>query len=709
MGKLNFFLHPRSIAVIGASAVDGKVGNAVLKNIIGSEYKGKIYPINPKPGTIMGLESYPSVSAVDGDIDVAVICIPARAVVGAAEECGKKGVKGVIIVAAGFKEVGGEGIELERQLVDVCKKYNVRCVGPNVLGNITTAANMSFSARTPMKGKVAMLSQSGAMMTAVLDWADTQKIGFSHFISLGNKCDVDEVDFVEEISEDPDTSILILYLESVTNGDKFFNIVSKATKRKPVVILKSGISPAGKVAASSHTGALAGDDIAFDIAFKRCGVIRAKTMKELFDLSNLFDKVSIPRGDRFAILTNAGGPGIIATDAFEQYNVEFSHFTETTIKTLKESLPPEASIKNPVDIVGDARPKRFEMALDAIFQESTDICAGALVLVTPQSTTDPTAVADVLVGIHKKYPDRLMLTTFIGGDTMQIPRRIVESHNIPSYSFPEPAIHSLRSLIDYKHYLDEENSDNENLAPLFEVDDQRIDEIIKKAQSEKRQMLLPFEISEICSMYGIKCPLSRLASNKEEIAKIIEEIGLPVAMKIASPEIQHKMDCGGIQLNIQSVEEAEIAFTKIVDNAKERGPKNARIFGVEIQQMINSNENVKKTEVIIGMSTDPQWGPMLMVGAGGIYANYMKDVSFELAARYTKTIALKQLEMTKVFKILKGVRGEIPSDIDSLLDTMLKVAQFVRDHRSVREMDINPVWVFAQGEGALSLDIKVLV
>ena len=298
-------------------------------------------------------------------------------------------------------------------------------------------------------------------MTAVLDWADTQKIGFSHFISLGNKCDVDEVDFVEEISEDPDTSILILYLESVTNGDKFFNIVSKATKRKPVVILKSGISPAGKVAASSHTGALAGDDIAFDIAFKRCGVIRAKTMKELFDLSNLFDKVSIPRGDRFAILTNAGGPGIIATDAFEQYNVEFSHFTETTIKTLKESLPPEASIKNPVDIVGDARPKRFEMALDAIFQESTDICAGALVLVTPQSTTDPTAVADVLVGIHKKYPDRLMLTTFIGGDTMQIPRRIVESHNIPSYSFPEPAIHSLRSLIDYKHYLDEENSDNE--------------------------------------------------------------------------------------------------------------------------------------------------------------------------------------------------------------------------------------------------------
>ncbi|OHT12303.1 Acetyl-CoA synthetase [Tritrichomonas foetus] len=552
------------------------------------------------------------------------------------------------------------------------------------------------------------------MMTAVLDWADTQKIGFSHFISLGNKCDVDEVDFVEEIADDPDTSILILYLESVSDGKKFFDVVSKATKKKPVVILKSGISPAGKEAASSHTGALAGDDIAFDIAFERCGVIRAKTMKELFDLSNLFDKVKLPLGEKFAILTNAGGPGIIATDTFEQFNIEFAKFTDETTEKLRATLPAEASVKNPVDIVGDARPKRFGEALSAIFQESSDICAGALVLVTPQSTTDPTAVADTLVAIHKQYPDRLMLTTFIGGETMQVPRRIVESHGIPAYSFPEPAIRSLRALIDYKRYIRESEQDpnHENVnnkVIRFEVDDKRIDEIIEKAKAENRRMLLPYETSEICSMYGLPVPASRLAETKESVSRICEEVGFPIIMKIASPEIQHKTDCGGVRPNINSVEEAEEAFTEILNNVAEKGPKGAKIAGVEIQKMVDSSKASKKTEIIVGMSKDPQWGPMLMVGAGGIYANYMKDVSFELAREYTKDLALKQLSATKVYQILEGVRGEKPSEINILLETMMKVAQLVRDHNNIDEMDMNPIWVFAEGEGVVALDVKIMV
>lgn len=739
MGKLDFYLHPQSIAVIGASSVEGKVGHAVLRNIINSQYKGKIYPINPKPGQILGIESYKSVKDVPGPIDVAVICIPARLVNKSAIECGEKGVKGIIVVAAGFREVGGEGIALENELVEICKKYNLRCVGPNVLGNITTSANMSFSAKSPRRGKVAMLSQSGAMMTAVLDWADTQKIGFSHFISIGNKCDVDEVDFIEEISDDPETAILILYLESVTNGDKFLKVVSKATRKKPIVILKSGISPAGKAAASSHTGALAGDDIAFDLAFERCGVIRAKTMKELFDLSNLFDKIEImPKGDNFAILTNAGGPGIIATDAFDKCGIKFAKFNEATTNRLRQYLPPEASVRNPVDVVGDARPQRFKQALEAIFEEmSPESCAGAVVLVTPQSTTDPTAVADVLVSVHEKFPDRLMLTTFIGGDTMTEPRQIVEEHGITSYQFPEPAIESLKSLIQYRHYLQScETCDSDNFVHhVVDVDDARIDEILNEAKSEGRKLLQPSETFEICKMYGLNCPRSVLVKAKEQVRAYCDDVGFPLVMKIVSPDIQHKSDIGGVRLNITTVEQAERAFDEIMQSAQDYGPRNARLYGVEMQQMhMNRTKSVgstddqlcssnsinyaisnsglppsKVTEMIIGMTKDQQWGPMLMVGAGGIYANYNKDVAFQLTNGYNQKLALDQLKKTRVYQILMGVRGEEQSDVDALISSMERVAQLANDHPGINEMDLNPLCVRSNGEGVAALDVKIML
>ena len=507
MGKLDFYLHPKSIAVIGASSVAGKVGYAVIRNIVKSKFTGNVYPINPRPGTIFDYVTYKSVLDVPGDIDVAVICIPASYVCGVAEECGKKGVKGIIIVAAGFKEVGGEGIEREKKLVEVCKKYNLRCIGPNVLGNITTTANMSFSMKTPMKGRVAMISQSGAMMTAVLDWADSQKIGFSHFISLGNKCDVDEIDFIEEIADDPETSLLILYLESVNDGEKFMRVVSKATKKKPVFILKSGVSAAGKAAASSHTGALAGDDMIFDLAFKKAGVIRVKTMQELFDCATIFNLDNLPQCDNFSILTNAGGPGIIATDSFEQYGIPLAKFTEKTLEKLRSILPSQASIKNPVDIVGDAPPKRFHDALTAIFEEDPKICAGSLVLVTPQSTTDPIAVANSLVDIHKNFPDRFLVVTFMGGETMAIPRKIMEENSIPCFSFPEPAVKAMREVLRHQKIMTRIN--NETLKK-FDIDNSEAELIIKKAQSEGRKMLTSDESNKLLDSYGIKTNISKL-------------------------------------------------------------------------------------------------------------------------------------------------------------------------------------------------------
>jgi acetyltransferase len=711
MGRLDFYLHPSAIAVIGASAVVGKVGYAVLHNIIESGFTGRIYPINPRPGAILGHDAFRSVLDVPGEIDIAVLCIPARLTIAAAEECGQKGVKGLIVVAAGFREIGGEGAVLEQQLKEVCARYSLRCIGPNALGNITTAANMSFSAKTPLKGKIAMLSQSGAMMTAVLDWADTQRIGFSHFISLGNKMDVDEVDFISEIADDAETSILILYLESVEDGEKFMEIVPAATRKKPVVILKSGTSAAGKVAASSHTGALAGDDIAFDLAFERSGVIRARTMKELFDFANLFDRIrdSPPLSSKFVIITNAGGPGIIATDAFEHNGIPFAAFTEETIANLQAILPPHGSAKNPVDIVGDAPPSRFRDALTTVFKASPEVCAGALVLVTPQSTTDPLGVASVLVEVHTAFPTRLIVATFMGGRTMEDPIRVCEASGIPCYQFPEPAAASLRQVIHYRQMIAEDARLESEPVIEFEVDHGRIAEILGRARGEGRLALDGLETSEILGMYGVNHPKTRLVTSPEE-ARAVEDF--PVAMKIASPDILHKSDCGGVRLDVASPEEAAEAFSEILENATARGPPGARIIGVEVQQMVAHRGATKVTEVIVGMNRDPHWGPLVMVGSGGIYANFVKDIAFELGRGYSRAAALAQLRKTKVHEILEGVRGEPRSDVDGVLDVLTMVAHLAVNHGDIASLDINPVLVFPEEgsqRGVCALDIKILL
>ncbi|MCP4764517.1 MAG: CoA-binding protein, partial [archaeon] len=375
--KLSFFFKPKSVACIGASETKGKVGFAVMSNIVDS-FKGDIYPINKKRDTILGCKAFKSVLDIDASIDIAIICIPASFVIDTVKECAQKGIKGLVIISAGFKEVGGEGTIFEEKIQKIALENDIRIIGPNCLGIISPFLNASFATKTPKKGKIAMISQSGAMMTAILDWAEKEGIGFSNFVSIGNKTDLDEVDFIEDFAEDPETNTIILYIESVNNGMKFLQNVPKAARKKPIIILKSGISEAGSRAASSHTGALAGNDISFDIAFEKCGVIRAKTMTDLFDYAKCFNKVSlIPKGKQFAIITNAGGPGIITTDAFDTFNVGLSRFSSETIKELRKNLPKEASIYDPVDIIGDATPDRYKTALEIIFKEPETICAGA--------------------------------------------------------------------------------------------------------------------------------------------------------------------------------------------------------------------------------------------------------------------------------------------------------------------------------------------
>ncbi|KKM89202.1 hypothetical protein LCGC14_1251060 [marine sediment metagenome] len=709
---ISFFFKPKSIAVIGASSTEGKVGNTVLNNIINSGFTGNIYPINPRSKMICEFNCYQSVLDVKEDIDIAIFVIPGKFVNSAAEECGKKGVKGLIVISAGFKEIGGEGIKREAELVELGKKYNMRILGPNCLGLICLDYNGSFAVDTPKKGGLAMISQSGAMLTGMMDYSMTQAFGFSCNISLGNKADLGVVDFIKYLAEDDTTKVILCYLENITNGSEFLEILPDATRKKPIVILKSGVSEAGARAASSHTGALAGADIAYDLAFEKCGVIRAKTIEDLFDYGEVFLYQPIPQDNSFAIITNAGGPGIVATDAFEREGLKFASFTESILHTLREKLPLEAAIFNPIDIVGDASPDRYEFTIKTVFGLNNgtldeDITTqGALIIVTPQAQTKPTEVAKLIQNISIEHLSKKpIVCSFIGGKNISEGREFLKKNHIPCYHFPDRAAHSLRALTKRGLYLKSPPL-NELEIPSFEVNKDRVKEIFHSVREDGRTVLLSYETSEVFDCYGIKAPKSRLARTPRQARKLQTETGKSV-MKIVSPHIIHKTDVGGILLNIETEQEAWEAYIQIVDNAKKFGPQNSKIYGVEVQEMIDFKIEPKVNELIIGMSKDPQFGGLIMFGTGGIYANFIQDVSFALAYKFTRNIAKSLIESTKINSLLQGVRGESPSDIQAVIDVLLRLSQLVNDFPEIVELDINPLLSFIKKYSAV--DIKITI
>jgi len=721
MTDLDFFFNPKSIAIIGASKREGKVGYTVLNNIIKSGYQGKIYPINPKGGNILGLSAYESVLSVPDAIDIAIFIIPGKYVIPIAEECGKKGVKGLIVISAGFKEIGGEGIKREEELIKIGKKYNMRILGPNCLGIICLNYNGSFAAETPKKGNIAMISQSGAMLTGMMDYSMDQAFGFSVNVSLGNKADLGAVDFIEYLANDDSTKVILCYLESMKDGDRFLEVASKATRKKPIVIIKSGISEAGARAASSHTGALAGADIAYDLAFEKCGVIRAKTIEDLFDFGEIFLYQPIPKENSFAIITNAGGPGIVATDAFERENLKFAQFNERMLHALRDNLPLEASIFNPIDIVGDATPERYEFTIKTIFglnsskiephiEEDQINTQGTLIIVTPQAQTKPTEVAKLICRISSEnLADKPVVCSFIGGKSIAEGRKYLKDNHIPCYHFPDRAAHCLKTLLRYREFLQKAPLE-EIKIPIFNVNSERVREIFQNAREDGRTVLLSHETSEIFDCYGIKSPKSRLARTPREAMILQEEIAKKTGktvMKIVSPQIIHKTDVGGIVLNIITAQDAFEAYIQIIDNVKKFGSDLAKIYGVEVQEMIDFKAEEKVNELIIGVSRDPQFGPMLMIGSGGIYANFLKDVSFALSYKFTKEDAKKMLQNTKIYSLLEGVRGESRSDIEAIIDVLLRLSQLVNDFPEIVELDINPLLSFIKGYSAV--DIKITI
>ena len=699
MKDITTLFKPRSVAVIGASSKPGKVGNIVVKNLLSSGYTGKIYPINPKEEVIEGLKNYHSVLEVPEEIDLVVVSIPAIAVADAARECVQKKVKNMIVLTAGFKEIGKEGAELERELVEIAKEGNMNILGPNVIGSIDTKSpiNASFGQLMPHQGDIAFISQSGAMLVAILDWSVSVGIGFSKTISIGNKADISEIDLIEYLGDDPDTSVILCYLESISNGDEFLKVVSETSKKKPIVILKSGSSSAGAKAASSHTGALAGSDMAYDLAFEKTGVIRAHSMTELFDLGLAFSKLSLPKGDRVAVVTNAGGGGVVTADAVEKAGLKMATLSDETISSLKEALPAEANAVNPIDVLGDASPERYSIALEKVAHDPG--VDAVIVMTCPTASAQPVPITEAIIKTAKENQEIPMFSVNMGGVTFEKSKEMLMNANMPVYTFPETPVEVLKEMSKYTTYLEE--SKNKEFVSISDVDKQKVEEIFEKVRQEGRDALLGSEAYKVASYYGISATPVSLATTREEAANIAEEMGFPVVLKIASDKILHKTDMGGVKANIKTREEAQETFDIIMENAKKAYP-DVVPNGIEVQKMMPQGQ-----EIIIGMMRDASFGPMIVFGMGGIYVNLIKDASFKLAKNLTKQDIYKQIESTKAYTLLKGYRGEAPCDIDALVDTIARIAKLTLDFDEIDELDINPVFAYEKGSSALDVKIKI--
>jgi len=700
MSDLSYLFNPKAVAVIGASAAPQKIGYAIVNNLIKSGYKGKIHPINPKEKEILGLPCLPAIGKVETPVDLAVISVPARFCVPVLKECGEAGVKGAIIITAGFKEVGVEGLKLERELQAVGKKYNMRLVGPNCVGlmDTHTPLNASFATGFPEKGNISFISQSGAMVIAILDWSFQAGLGFSRFISLGNKSDLNESDFIESCAADPNTKVILVYAEDVSDGEKFIRICTKASKVKPIVILKSGTSTAGAQAASSHTGALAGSNLAYDTAFRQSGVLRTDDMSDLFNLGRAFSTQPLPQGNRVAIITNSGGPAIIATDAIEKSGLTMARFEKETIDQLRENLPAESNIYNPIDVLGDARVDRFRLALEKTYEdENVD---SIIVIFSPTAVSEPEKIAETILEFKKKYTTKPVFAVYMGGKTLEKGKSILVKDNVPTFTFPESAVKALEGMARYADFR--RANDTPPALPLPKVDSNIVKATFYDVIKDKRVLLMGYESSKVLDAYGIPVNHTYLATTAEEACQISQKIGYPVVLKIASPRIAHKTDVGGVEIGLHNRREVEKAYNRIRERVGRYMPE-APIYGIEVSKMIDEG-----VEVIIGMSRDIQFGPMIAFGLGGIYVNLLKDVSFRLASALNNRKAIEEMiAETKAYTLLKGYRGQKSADMDTLIDAIYRTARLVQDFDEITEMDINPLRVHTQG--ATGLDVKITI
>jgi acetyltransferase len=695
--SLDPIFAPKSVAIIGASQTEGSVGRAVFNNILQGGFTGTAYPVNLKTTSVCGVRAYPSISDVPGDVDLGVIIVPAAVVPRVVEECGKKGVKGLVIISAGFKEVGSEGAQLEAETAAIARKYAMRIVGPNCLGVVNTDPNIrmntSFASKMPAEGSISFASQSGALCAAILDYARGENIGFSKFVSMGNKADVNENDLLEFLGSDPYTKVILLYVEDIVDGRKFVEVASRVTEKKPIVAVKAGVSPEGAKAASSHTGALAGSEEAYDAILRQSGVLRVESVIELFDYARAFAEQPLPSGNRVAIITNGGGPGIMATDACVRYGLQVAQFSETTKKRLRAGLPKAASVNNPVDIIGDAQADRYEVALRAALWDENVDCG--LVMLTPQAMVDIRKVAQTIAAVAPKS-GKTVVGCLMGLVDVSPGVKILEQNGIPHYSFPESAVRSLATLYHYQRWIERPRTEVKH----FKVDLKSAKQIIRRARRAGDTNLSQHDAMKVLEAFGFPTVRTEFAKTREEAAEAAVRIGFPVAMKIVSPDVVHKVDVGGVKLDLTSENDVREAFTEIMKNVTRQLPK-ARLEGVIVQEHVRGGR-----ETIVGMRRDPKFGPLLMFGLGGIYVEAYRDVSFRLAP-VRELGAHNMISQIRGSRIFEGFRGQPPSDTKALAECIERMSQLALELDDVQELDLNPVVAFEKG--CKAIDARIII
>ncbi len=698
--SLAHFFSPQSIAVVGASTDPAKLGNVILNNLLTGEFLDQdraLYPINPKAKEILGQTAYPSVLDVPDPIDLAVIAIPYPAVPAAVAECGEKGIPAAIVISAGFREAGLEGAAREAELLDMAHKYNIRLIGPNCFGVIDTLTpmNATFSAGMPPTGPMGFMSQSGALGAAILDWAMAGRLGLSKFVSLGNKADVAESDLLQEWAEDSSIRVILAYTEGLPDGQEFIRVARQVSRLKPVVAIKSGVTQAGARAVSSHTGSLAGSEQAYTAAFRQAGVIRANSLEELLDFALAFGYLPRLNGDRVAIITNAGGPGILATDAVERYGLKLARFEPERMRDLEQFLPDAASAANPVDLLGDAREDRYEFVLDRVIGDPN--VDAIMVLVTPQAMTDVERTAEVIVEAASRA-DVPVLACLMGQASLGRGPEILNSNGVPRFPFPERGARALYAMNAYRKYSEEPLPEFETL----EVDREAVCELFQSVREAGRLTIGDFESRDILTAYGLPAPEADLATTAEEAAELAGRIGYPVVLKVASPDILHKTDVGGVRVDLQDAAAVRDAFDLITYRATRYLPE-ARLWGCIVQKMAPAG-----IEVLIGMNRDPQFGPLVTFALGGIYVEILKDAAFRLAP-FSRVEAGAMLNEIRASALLEGVRGQPPADRESIVDALMRIGQLVMDFPEIEELDINPFMVYEQGQGGSALDMRLVL
>jgi acetate---CoA ligase (ADP-forming) len=696
---LDSIFKPKSIAIIGASRKKGSIGREILHNLMEYEFNGKIFPVNPSADVIHSIKCFPSVSAIPDPVDLAVIVVPKAQVLDSVAECGQKGIRGLVVITAGFKEVGGEGKILEQQLKNRVREFGMRMVGPNCMGlintDMTVRENCTFAPTEPLTGNVGFMSQSGALGVAILNIARKVNLGFSYFVSMGNKTDISGNDLLEYWEDDPRTELILMYLESFGNPRKFTQIARRITRHKPILVVKSGRTTQGARAASSHTGAMAGMDIAIDALLEQCGVLRVNTVEELFDLGIGFSNNPFPRGNRVAILTNAGGPAIMATDACVSAKLAMAEFSTATRTALMNYLPDEASVLNPVDMIASANKDSYAYCLELILRdEGVD---AVIVVFVPPMMVNPIDIVRAIEQVRKKYAKPVLGVFMARDEFFEEINQVVPDH-LPLYLFPESAVHTLSAMVRYFQWRTHPHSEVRH----FSVDSEKVRGILRLAKRERRERLTIVESMEILRAYGIPIARYVLARTREEVFSAAREIGFPLVLKIVSPDLSHKTEAGGVAVDLRTEMEVGIAFDRMNEQLGARALIET-VKGYLVQEMARGGK-----EVILGMTLDPHYGPLLMFGLGGIFVETIKDVVF----RITPITELESREMIRQIRghaLLEGVRGEPAVDFSLLAESLQRLSQLTTDFDEIIEVDVNPFLASSAPQDSKALDARIRI